>query len=67
MNNFNTEGARIKYNAAGGLIGTTIDKDDYVDLLIKKSFLLPIIIGAFQIMIALMINIIFIIHINLQF
>jgi len=36
MNNFNTEGARIKYNAAGGIIGTTIDKDDYVDLLIKK-------------------------------
>ena len=36
MNNFNTEGARIRYNASGGLIGTTIDKDDYVDLLTKK-------------------------------
>lgn len=36
MNNFNTEGAKIRYNAAGGLIGTTIDTDDYVDLLTKK-------------------------------
>lgn len=36
MNNFNLDGARIKYNASGGLIGTTIDKDDYVDLLAKK-------------------------------
>lgn len=36
MKSFNVEGARIRYNAAGGLIGTTIDTDDYVDLLIKK-------------------------------
>ena len=43
MNNFNTAGAHIRYNAAGGLIGTTINDDDYVDLLIKKlqSIALP--------------------------
>lgn len=43
MNNFNTTGARIRYNGAGGVIGTTIDNDDYVDLLTKKlqSIALP--------------------------
>jgi len=43
MNNFNTTGARIRYNAAGGIIGTTIDTDDYIDLLTKKlqSIALP--------------------------
>lgn len=43
MDNFNTGAARIKYNSSGGLIETTIDNDDYIDLLIKKlqSIALP--------------------------
>jgi hypothetical protein len=43
MTNFNTGAARIKYNKGDGTIGTSIDKDDYVDLLIKKlqSIALP--------------------------
>ena len=36
MNSFNTGSARIKYNINGDLIGSTINNDDYIDLLTKK-------------------------------
>lgn len=36
MHNFNTGAARIKYNKTDTIIGTKIDNDDYVDLLLKK-------------------------------
>ena len=36
MHSFNTNAARIKYNKSDNTIGTNIDDDDYVDLLVKK-------------------------------